>query len=263
MIVKPDAPDHWQTAMLREKLGDDRGTVEYLVRLWGHCERSKRNVFDNLPSVALKSLCRYPGHANLLESALVASGFLRRDDAGILTVVNWDKHNASLIASWENGRNGGRPPKKPDETHGLPEGTPSRTDKSREDQSRQDSPSGRKKPPTPLPDIPPELDTPEFREAWQRWGVFRTEIKAPLTPSMAAGQLKRLAREGVIPSIERINSRIENGWRGLWFKDENSNGTPSPNHQTTTSVRADNRRAQVRAAEFGGGDVGTVPVFRG
>jgi hypothetical protein len=124
MIVDPDFPDHWKTRMLVDLLGGDEAGPSYILRIWGHCQLRKQWVFDNLPATALKALCRYPGHPHKLESCLVSSGFLHRDASQVLTVLRWDEYNAQLVANWENGKKGGRPPK-PNETHGLPMANPS------------------------------------------------------------------------------------------------------------------------------------------
>ena len=123
MIVDPDFPDHWKTRMLVDALDGDEAAPVYLLRLWAHCQNRRTAAFENLPQAALKALCRFPGHPNKLESSLAASGFVRREDQ-ILIVVGWEEYNASLIANWENGKRGGRPPKI---THGLPMGNPSVT----------------------------------------------------------------------------------------------------------------------------------------
>lgn len=147
MIVDPDFPDHWKTRMLVDELKDEAAPV-YLLRLWAHCQNRKQDCFDNLPPAALKALCRFTGHANQLESAMVASGFVRRDEDGILKVEGWADYNAGLLTSWENGRKGGRPPKKthglpagnPRVTHGQPGANPDETDKSREEEIREEEP---------------------------------------------------------------------------------------------------------------------------
>lgn len=110
MIVDPDFPDHWKTRMLVNLLQDEAAPV-YLLRLWAHCQNRKQSEFESLTPEALKALCRFPGHANSLESSLAASGFVRRDDRGYLLVLNWDDYNSGLVANWENGRKGGRPRK--------------------------------------------------------------------------------------------------------------------------------------------------------
>lgn len=133
MIVDPDFPDHWKTRLLVDSLDGDEVAPIYVIRLWAHCQHRRMNAFQNITAAALKALCRYPGHPNKLEAGLMASGFVRRED-GVLIVHEWDSYNASLIASWNNGSRGGRPPKNQPITHGLPTDNPEGTDKRREEQ---------------------------------------------------------------------------------------------------------------------------------
>jgi hypothetical protein len=107
MIVQPNFPDHWKTQMLVQLLEDPAGPV-YVLRLWGHCQNAKAWRFEKLTPQAIRAICRYPGDAKKLDDALCESGYLRRVDA-VVEVLNWEKHNAGLIASWENGKLGGRP----------------------------------------------------------------------------------------------------------------------------------------------------------
>ena len=163
MIIDPDFLDHWKTRMLVDLLDDDQTAPQYIMRLWAHCQLRRQWVFDNLPSVALKALCRYSGHPNKLEASLVTSGWVRRDDAGILTAVDWEIYNASLVASWGNGNRGGRPPKgNPLKTHGLPTGNPALThgEPIREERSREDT----------KPKPPPAADAlAGFDEFWDAY----------------------------------------------------------------------------------------------
>lgn len=110
MIVDPDFLDHWKTRLLIGSLDGDLCAPLYVLRLWAHCQNRRQSEFDNLSPEALKALCCFPGQANKLESSLVASGFVRRD-AGVLIVLGWSEYNSKLIANWENGGKGGRPPK--------------------------------------------------------------------------------------------------------------------------------------------------------
>lgn len=149
MIVEPDFFDHWKTRMLVDLLDGDEAAPVYVQRLWAHCQNRRQVSFENFPPAALKALCRYPGHPSKLESGLVSSGFVRRDGAGVFTVLNWEKYNAGLIANWTNGEKGGRPPKNPPETHGLSMGNPSGTD--RAEQQRAERSRADKKQAEPVP----------------------------------------------------------------------------------------------------------------
>lgn len=108
MIVDPDFADHWKTRMLVGLLDGDEAAPVYVLRLWAHCQNRKKDTFEHLTQEALKSLCRFPGHSNKLESSLLTSGFIRRDGQ-VLVVCGWSEYNASLVAAWSNGKKGGRP----------------------------------------------------------------------------------------------------------------------------------------------------------
>lgn len=64
--------------------------------------------------------------------------------------------------------------------------------------------------------LPPELDTPEFAEAWDEWAAYRREAKKTLTPSTVSKQMKMLTKLGSDFAIEAINRSIECGWTGLF-----------------------------------------------
>ena len=234
--------------MLVNLLKDEAAPV-YLLRLWAHCQNRKTVTFENLSNEALKALCRFPGHANQLESSLAASGFVRRDDDGSLNVLGWAEYNQTLIAAWANGRNGGRP-KKPTEnprvTDGYPTGNPRRTDKRREDEIREEKiGEDEKEPPNPLPgesgrkrpakappfdplkvDLPPSLESPEFRAAWADWMRHRMEIKKPYKPLGVEKLLEQLAAMGAVRSIAAINYSIANQWQGVF--EPKSSDPPAP-----------------------------------
>lgn len=109
MIVDPDFLEHWRTRMLVDALGGDEFAPFYLLRLWGHCQTRKATRFE-IPAAGLKGLCKAPHEAAKLEAALSECGYVARDGA-FLDVLKWAEQNASLIAAWENGSRGGRPPK--------------------------------------------------------------------------------------------------------------------------------------------------------
>lgn len=148
MIVDPDFFEHWRTRMLVDALGGDQMAPMYVMRIWAHCQSRRATSFD-MPAAGLRSLCRFPGDAALLESSLIDAGFIERNGAAI-DAPTWAEYNSKLIANWRNGATGGRPkaieeePKdnppethqEPTETQPEPTGThayPIGEDKSRED----------------------------------------------------------------------------------------------------------------------------------
>ncbi len=219
MIVDPDFLDHWKTRMLVGDLGDEAAPI-YVLRLWAHCQNRRQSRFDSLSSEALKALCRFPGPANKLEASLTASGFVRRDEDGLI-VCNWDEYNSSLIASWNNGKLGGRPKKtqakatpppcskptgNPQETHGV-------SDKRGEDERRED----KKLSLTYATGIAKvtHLQDPRFAVVWDEWGRHLLELGKALTPTASESQLYKLADFDVEEAIEMVRYSIHRGAKNL------------------------------------------------
>jgi hypothetical protein len=120
MIVEPGFLDHEKTMRLRRAIGD--GAVECILRLWAHCQVSRRDVLPNDANF-VASICRWRGKPEKLLKALLGGGQTTgRVSAGCaegflevcgenLKVHDWRSVNATLVSRWENGRMGGRPPK--------------------------------------------------------------------------------------------------------------------------------------------------------
>jgi hypothetical protein len=64
-------------------------------------------------------------------------------------------------------------------------------------------------------EIPTELDTTEFRQAWGQWVKHRAEIGKKLRPTSTQQQLSRLKGFGHDRAIAAINHSIANGWQGI------------------------------------------------
>ena len=79
-------------------------------------------------------------------------------------------------------------------------------------------------------EIPSELDSADFREAWERWEQHRKEIKKTLTPSTTAAQLRKLATWGVLRAVAAIEHSIEKGWQGIF--EPSSNGAQNGKQRT-------------------------------
>jgi hypothetical protein len=67
-----------------------------------------------------------------------------------------------------------------------------------------------------LAEIPKEIDSPEFREAWSEWVADRKERKKPITQRAAKQQLKSLIPLGPVKAAECLLASIQNGWAGLF-----------------------------------------------
>ncbi len=186
MIIDPDFLDHWKTQMLVNML-DDPCAPLYLIRIWSHCQNRKQTQFKPMPNPGLKALCRYPGDADKLVSALVESGFIEKTDGDSILVVGWEDKNAQLVAAWENGAKGGRPRKNPTVTQPKPNGKPNpdlgepdekRLDKSREDKSREEGKEticSASATPPPEP-VVPVLEFPVAHKTKKTWALTQTLI---------------------------------------------------------------------------------------
>ncbi len=95
------------------------------------------------------------------------------------------------------------------------------------------APSTRKRtkstPREPPPEIPPTLDTSEFRHAWEEWLTARRSRSKPVSPVGAKQQLADLARYGPRVAVEAIRMSIRNDWIGLFperiASEQHGNGT--------------------------------------
>lgn len=95
--------------------------------------------------------------------------------------------------------------------------------------------------------IPPNLDTPEFRQAWADWVEYRRQLRKPFTEITVYQQLQKFGGAGVEKSIAMIRQSIANGWQGLFEVKGPVNGQAhSPNRLSSP----DQRRAEQRAREY-------------
>jgi hypothetical protein len=80
--------------------------------------------------------------------------------------------------------------------------------------------------------LPQPLNTLEFQETWERWIVFRKEIKHPITESTAKAQLKMLSAHSPPVAIAMLDQSITNGWTGIFDLKNNgkvlNKSSPSP-----------------------------------
>lgn len=202
MIVEPDFLNHWKTQMLCDLLGNDALGPIYLLRLWGHCQNRKSWEFE-LSANAIRAICQFQGDAQKLEDSMIESGWLERNGDSII-VTGWADCNASLIAAWKNGNKGGRPRKQkptenpsdnPPETHGLPMENPPRTDKRREEKSREDKKEG-----TPPSGGSGRVKRPKVEELCEL-------IPNDFSPALAkAAESFAKARQGYSPTSRRFST---------------------------------------------------------
>ena len=78
-------------------------------------------------------------------------------------------------------------------------------------------------------EIPTNLNTPEFLQAWKEWQLYRKQKRKTLTEISIKKQLGFLASIGVVDAIISINESIKNGYTGLFpvkqaARNKNNNG---------------------------------------
>lgn len=76
--------------------------------------------------------------------------------------------------------------------------------------------------------IPPRLDTPEFRKAWEEYRADRKERKKTMTHRAEKMSLAKVEPLGPRLAIEAINNAIAGGWTSLWDPSGKRNGTTPP-----------------------------------
>jgi hypothetical protein len=64
--------------------------------------------------------------------------------------------------------------------------------------------------------IPRELDSPEFRAAWDAWLQHRREARKPATPTAQRQTLAKLAAMGQVRAISALEHSTANGWTGVF-----------------------------------------------
>lgn len=110
MIVQPDFPEHWKTRRLVAITKDESAPLA-VIRLWSHCQSSKRSNFPEMTSEQLASICRWEKRKPACHVAMVKAGFVDKLSPKGYAAHQWSEYNSKLFANWENGLLGGRPPK--------------------------------------------------------------------------------------------------------------------------------------------------------
>jgi hypothetical protein len=142
MIVKPEFLEHWKTQRLVEITKDESAPL-CVIRLWGHCQTSRKWEFPDMTAETLAAICRWAKRKPACHVALVKSGFVDRLKKGF-AAHDWHTVNGQLIQKWDSGKKGGRPAKprtesEPAETGRLQPDTRTETDKTRQDGLDQNS----------------------------------------------------------------------------------------------------------------------------
>lgn len=82
-----------------------------------------------------------------------------------------------------------------------------------------------RKPPKEEPiQIPPALDTPEFRQAWLNWQQHLREKKKPPTPTAQRQQLRKLAALGQERAIAALEHSTAANYQGVFEPTPTGNG---------------------------------------
>lgn len=100
--------------------------------------------------------------------------------------------------------------------------------------------------------LPPNLDTPEFREAWESWIRHRNEKRSPMTPTAADRLLKQLSGWGPSRSAAAIEHSLANGYTGVY--EQNGDSHDSKSHRRKHRGAAGPGQVFDRDAT-GGGDI--------
>jgi hypothetical protein len=80
-----------------------------------------------------------------------------------------------------------------------------------------------------MPSIPRELDSLDFRDAWERLVQHRRERRRPMTPTSAERLLGKLHKWGAARAIAAIDHSIAQGWQGVFEPD--AVASPRPQQQ--------------------------------
>ncbi len=110
MIVQPNFLEHWKTRLLVEITKDPSAPLA-VIRLWAHCQHSKRNEFPEMTPAQLASICHWENRKPACHVAMIKTRFVDKLTPKGFAAHQWDEHNAQLIQKWHAGEKGGRPPK--------------------------------------------------------------------------------------------------------------------------------------------------------
>lgn len=124
MIIQPDFLRHWKTRKLISMTGDPAAPLA-LIRLWGHCQTSRRWTFPGLKRDDLAAICEWPDAKTAklsCEKALVACAWISRIRGGGYTVNGWEHWNKNLVANWLRNPTGKAKEASEDDPTGTPRG---------------------------------------------------------------------------------------------------------------------------------------------
>ena len=127
MRVEPELLGHPKFLRLKRIVGD--GAMEYLVKLWGHCQGNQRGEFwPGADAGYVEMVCGWDGEMGVLYRALVECGrpgFIRVESEG-LRIHDWDEMNPQFVKNWHRNPLG-RKGKNPTGTQREPNGSGQKT----------------------------------------------------------------------------------------------------------------------------------------
>jgi hypothetical protein len=210
--------------------------------------------------IAVEVFAEWAGERGALVKALLEVGFIDRGAGGLLEIHDLFDHAPDFVRARarmktyrqrlrENavGKPGIGSPRTSNDAHDngyvtdaqqLHHGCAKIDREKRREEKREETPPPPKGGGLFSEDLPEELDTQEFRQAWQEWQQFRKDIKKKLTPLTVKKQLKQLAGYGPAGAVASVNRSIANGWQGLF--------EPPPGAAPRTGESTDDRLRRER-----------------
>jgi hypothetical protein len=120
MNVHPTLLAHPKFLLYKKTLGQG-DALEYLLRVWGHCQDRKRGEnWGPVNAAYLEGMVNWTGEPGKLYTALAKPyydkpGWIHADEDGNLIVTNWQEYNSGLIANWYRNPKGRTPRTTPGE----------------------------------------------------------------------------------------------------------------------------------------------------
>lgn len=215
--------------LMRPMLGNLPVDIETVVvgileRLWHATIRdAQRGDIGRLDDELIAEAVGWHGDANMLVDALVECRWLDRCVTHRLVIHNWGDHAPDFVkgALKRHGKDfaiatcPGQPAlEDPAIAASLGNHQPNLT----KPNITKPNETERKEP--PLPPLPPELDTPRFRDTMADWiANSKTKYKARGLQAMATRAAKRAETHGVDFVCDAMERAMANGWQG-WDNDD-------------------------------------------
>jgi len=206
-----DDPDVIKMAKMLDT--SDYAVVGMLAYLWSW---ATENLTDgNAASVTFVWIDRYAGVTGLA-AAMESVGWLQATSGGV-TFPGWDSHLSSGAKKRDQSAKRQQTLRNSNANSNAPSVTLALPDKRREDKKKKNSVAA-----SPL-ELPAEIDTPAFREAWERWQQHRREKRQPMTATASRQQLKKLAAMGETRAIAAIDDSTASGYTGIFEQKTTGN----------------------------------------